>query len=262
MQGARAEMQPERPDFHVGNTASKTEPFRALILEDDRISQALIIQAMLRAVPDALVLTARTLAEARELIEEYEVHFCVLDIQLPDGIGIDFLHDIQIKSPNAGVVIFTARALPEYRDQAQAFGVLHFMEKTGHLGVLGGHARDHWERFRGNQNPEAGTGFSASLTRLSTLDVIQIKCLARSTVILEFVRRNGQHGRIGIKEGEIVHAETDSEKGVDAFNRIISWRDGQISEVAVAALPGQTIQGDWQGLLMNAVHWADENPQQ
>lgn len=235
--------------------------FRTLILEDDRTSQALVTQAVLRAVPETLVFSARSLAEGRQLLEEYDFHFCVLDIQLPDGIGIDFLHDIQIKCPKASVVIFTAQALPEYRDQAQAFGVLHFMEKTTHLRVLGGFVRDHWERLCGEQAGEEGTGFSASLTRLSTLDIIQIKCLGRSTVALDFVARHGKHGRIYILTGEIVHAETDTHQGAEAFNQIVSWRDGQVTELTDFARPARTISGEWQNLLMHAVHWADENRQ-
>jgi DNA-binding response OmpR family regulator len=243
----------------VGKEA-QTDQFHTLVLEDDRISQAMITQAIFRAVPDGLVLSARTLAEGRELLTEYEFHFCVLDIQLPDGIGIDFLHDIQTKSPNASLVILTAQPLPEYRDQAEAFGVLHFMEKTANLRVLGAHARNQWERTYGAK-AGSGTGFSASLTRLTTLDLIQIKCLGGATVALDFASRHGHHGQIFFKDGEIIHAETPARRGVEAFNEIVSWREGRVTELTDTPEPERTIQGNWQGLLMHAVHWADEHRQ-
>ena len=239
---------------------SQTDQFHTLVLEDDRVSQAMITQAIFRAVPDGLVLSARTLAEGRELLAEYVFHFCVLDIQLPDGIGIDFLHDIQTKAANASVVIFTAQPLPEYRDQAEAFGVLHFMEKTANLRVLGAHARNQWERTYGAK-ADRDTGFSASLTRLTTLDLIQIKCLGAATVALDFASRRGQHGQIFFKDGEIIHAETPAGRGVEAFNEIVSWREGRVTELADMPEPERTIQGNWQGLLMHAVHWADEHRQ-
>lgn len=247
--------------FNVGSALPQSIPFRTMVLEDDRTSLALVTQAVLRAVPETLIFTARSLAEGRQLLGEYQFEFCVLDIQLPDGIGIDFLYDIQSKCSKAAVVIFTAQALPEYRDQAQAFGVLHFMEKTTHLRVLGGFVRDHWERLCGEQANETGTGFSASLSRLSTLDIIQIKCLGRSTVSLDFIGRQGRHGRIYFERGEIIHAETDTQQGEEAFNEIISWRDGQVTELADSKKPEQTIRGPWQTLLMHAVHWADEHRQ-
>jgi len=245
------------PIFDVGTTSSKSDSFRTLVLEDDRTSQAMVTQAILRAVPESLVFSARTLAEGRELLKEFHFQFCVLDIQLPDGVGIDFLYDIQSQSPDASVVIFTATALPEYRDQAQAFGVLHFMEKTSSLRTLGSYVRDQWERVSGS-HADVSTGFSASLTRLSTLDIIQIKCLGRATVALDFAGRHGLHGRIHFKNGEVIHAETDVHRGVEAFNEIVSWREGQVTEIARIPEPERTVRGDWQTLLMHAVHWADE----
>lgn len=238
------------------DASCKGDQFRTLVLEDDRTSQALVTQAIIRAVPEGLVLTASTLAEARQLLAAYSFHFGVLDIHLPDGSGIDFLHDMQLKSPNAAVVIFTAVPLPEYRAQAEAFGVLHFMEKPVDPPVLGRLVRNYWSKANGK---DVGTGFSASLSRLTTLDIIQLKCLGRANAALEFVGRQGQQGRIYFKGGEILHAETGETQGIDAFNEIVSWRGGQVMEMANATASARTIQGDWQGLLMHAVHWADEN---
>jgi DNA-binding response OmpR family regulator len=246
----------------VSKASSKDQPFRTLLLEDDRSTQAMVTQAIHRAAPESLVFTARALGEARELLNEFEFQFCVLDIQLPDGIGLDFIYDVQILSPHCSVVILTAQTLPEYREQAEAFGVLHFLEKkTANLANLGGFVRDHWERVCGTQADGADTGFAASLTRLSTLDIIQIKCLGGSTATLEFLSRNGRHGRIHVRNGDVIHAEADSLQGVDAFNEIISWREGQVTELALSPEQTRTVQGDWQSLLMHAVHWADEHRQ-
>lgn len=41
------------------------------------------------------VLTARTIAEARALLEAHSVHLIVLDILLPDGSGLDFCPEIR-----------------------------------------------------------------------------------------------------------------------------------------------------------------------
>ena len=241
----------------MANASLKGDQFRTLVLEDDRISQALVTQAILRAVPEGLVLTASTLAEARQLVNAYPFHFGVVDIHLPDGSGIDFLHDLQSKSPDAAVVICTAVPLPEYRDQAEAFGVLHFMEKPVDPPVLGRLVRNYWQKATGKG--DVGTGFSASLSRLTTLDIIQLKCLGRSTAALDFVGRQGQQGRIYFKQGELIHAETDARQGIEAFNEIVSWRGGQVMEIANATAPTRTVHGDWQNLLMHAVQWADEN---
>ena len=247
--------------FDVATTASNNESFRVLILEDDQISLASASQTILRAVPGAVIESARTLKEGRRLLEDRKFHLCVLDIQLPDGLGIDFLHDIQLRNPEACVAILTGVPLPHYRDQAEAFGILHFMEKPADARALGVLVREQWEKWSGSKSGGSCGGFSAMLTQLTTLDIIQLKCLARSTVTLDFVGEEGRRGRVYFKDGEIVHAKAGAVKGVEAFNEIVGWRSGQVTEVNGAQIPMRTIEGHWQGLLMHAVHWVDEHKQ-
>lgn len=230
------------------------------MLEDDVISQASVSQALQRAAPECVVLIARNLAEGRRLLETYAFQLCVLDLQLPDGSGIDFLYDVQLQAPQACVVISTGVPLPQYRDQAEAFGVLHFMEKPADARILGALVREEFAKYQKVETaPDAG--FSASLTQLTTLDIIQLKCLARATVALDFVGSDGRHGRIHFKDGEILHAATDTQKGVEAFSEIVGWRSGKVREVPGATEPTRTVEGNWQGLLMHAVHWVDEHRQ-
>ena len=127
---------------------SNNDQFRILVLEDDLISQVSASQVIQRAAPECILLMARSLAEGRRFLAKYEFHLCVLDIQLPDGSGIDFLYDIQISSPRACVAILTGVPLPHYRDQAEAFGVLHFMEKPADAKVLDEDAETGAKKYR------------------------------------------------------------------------------------------------------------------
>ncbi len=242
----------------MSNDTSNANQFRILILEDDPISQASVSQAVLRAVPESVLLAARNIADGRRLLDKYDFQLAVLDIQLPDGSGLDFLHDIQLKAPRACIVILTGVPLPQHRDQAEAFGVLHFMEKPAHFRTLGNLVRKEWEMCLGIK-PAQPTGFTAALTQLTTLDIIQLKCLGRATVNLDFIGNHGEHGRIVFKDGEVFHAETEDQKGVEAFYEIVSWRGGQVLEVTDAPEPSRTVEGNWQRLLMEAVHWVDEH---
>jgi DNA-binding response OmpR family regulator len=241
----------------VTETRSKTT-FRTLVLEDDSASLALVAQAVRFELPEAEVLAARTMADARLLLKRYDLHLFILDIQLPDGCGIDFLYDIQLAQPDATVVIVTGVPLPEYRDQATAFGVLHFMEKPLNPRALGALARSQREKLQGPQGAGETAYFTASLTRLTTLDIIQLKCLGRSTQRLDFIGKKDRYGSIYFVDGEIIHAETDTKQGVEAFNEIVSWRGGKVLEANDAPVPARSIQGDWQNLLLHAVQWSDE----
>lgn len=233
--------------------------FQTLVLEDDRSTLALVAQAIRFEMSDAIVMGAPSLMHARGLLERYDFDLYILDIQLPDGSGIDFLYDIQLRRPDASVIITTGTALPEYRDQAMAFGVLSFIEKPINPQSLAAMVRTQREKMQG-VSPTGDTAFfTASLTKLTTLDIIQLKCLGHATVALDFSRRNQWCGRVYFKDGEILHAETESNRGVAALNEIVSWRGGQVVEVKDAPEPERTIEGDWQNLLMHAVQWADEH---
>ena len=232
--------------------------FYLMVLEDDPVTSIALAKTLHLAMPDELVLTARTVAEARLLLEEYDVDFFVLDVNLPDGSGIDFIADISNKNPSASVVIMTAQPLPEYRDQAEAYGVLRFMEKPVHYMTVAALARDCraalTAQMRGNTE-----FFAASLTRLTVLDIIQLKCLNNATQIIDFTSAKGGRGRVHFQNGEIIHASTASAKGEAAISEIIGWRSGRAQEVPDAPPVERSIFTAWQSLLLNAAQSADEN---
>jgi CheY-like chemotaxis protein len=236
--------------------------FNVLVLEDAVVTSIAISRALELEFPDCPIHRAQSLFEARLLLETYDIHFCVLDIQLPDGCGIDLIPDLVAKNPTAGVVIVTASRLPKYRDSASAFGVLHFMEKPVDPRRLGELVRQYRNAYI-TENGGSDTSFAAFLKRLSVADILQLKCLARTTVGLDFSLRNGRHGRIYLVDGEIVHAEATANpqasptEGVDAFREIVSWRGGKVEEFSAAA-ERRTINRHWQELLLNTMHWLDE----
>jgi hypothetical protein len=75
------------------------------------------------------------------------------------------------------------------------------------------------------------------------LDVIQLKCLARASVRLDFTKSDGAVGRIYLSDEEVVHAEVisptgaGSKEGSDAFNEALSWRGGTVVEEPRAGAP-------------------------
>ncbi len=54
------------------------------------------------------------------------------------------------------------------------------------------------------------------------------------------------------------HATAPGLEGIDAFNEIVKWKGGKISEVSGAPPPPRTIDLDWQMLLMEGVRKMDE----
>lgn len=236
--------------------------FRILLLEDTVVTSVAISRALELDLPDCIVLRAQSLFEARLLLKTYDIQFFILDIQLPDGSGIDFLKDIAERNPRAGVVMVTATPLPKYRQQASEFGVLHFMGKPVDVPLLRRLAREARGAATGSD-----TSFSGSLKKLTVMDVVQLKCLARATVRLDFTNRDLGVGRVYVQDGEITHAEMIPYpggaplEGEAAFNEVVGWRGGKVEEITGSLPARRTIHGGWQSLVLNAAQWVDENSQ-
>jgi DNA-binding NarL/FixJ family response regulator len=260
-----------------------------MVVEDDLVTSTALCKVIRKGVPDAMVLSARTLAEARIMLGEYSVGFFILDINLPDGSGIDFILDITKANPEAMIVLMTSTPLPEYRDQAQAFGVMHFLakpvdnqrlvdlirENRGQQPAereegqsLFGASLNRLKRFIGFEEatpPPPGEGettfFRASLSRLTVLDIIQLKCLNSMTQGLAFKSTKHGVGRVFFQNGDIIHAETEHATGMAALSEIISWKGGRAEEIPEGAPQERTISGNWQNSLLLAAHAADDKRQ-
>jgi CheY-like chemotaxis protein len=231
--------------------------FSVMVLEDDLVTSIALCKALRIGLPEAWVLSARSLEEARLLLQEYAVDFFILDVNLPDGSGIDFIFDVAGKHPEANIVLMTSTPLPEYRDQAEAFGVLHFLIKPLDLRKLLELIQE-GRAAPGVMTHEETTLFDATLSRLSVLDIVQLKCLNYATQAIDFVSPRYGSGRIYFQNGEIIHAETAGAKGMAALSEIIGWKGGRAEEVTGSSAAERTIMGGWQGALLHAAQAADE----
>jgi two-component system, OmpR family, response regulator len=83
------------------------EDGRILVVEDDPDIRELII-AQLRREPYA-VTAAQNVAEARRAISEAPVDLLVLDLNLPDGDGIDLCRQLRAEGHDGAIIMVTAR---------------------------------------------------------------------------------------------------------------------------------------------------------
>jgi hypothetical protein len=100
-------------------------------------------------------------------------------------------------------------------------------------------------------------GFRGVLRRVGLMDVIQMECLGKSSSVL-VITSPETSGRIFIRDGSIVHAETGELKGEDAFNRLFGLVSGDFRLNPYSTPPEETISSPWEGLLMQAAQLRDE----
>jgi DNA-binding NtrC family response regulator len=77
-----------------------------------------------------------TLAEAREAIGSRHYDLVVLDMQLPDGNGLDWVGELRQSHPNSAIVVISAYGDIPTVVEAMKRGVDHYLEKPVDMGKL------------------------------------------------------------------------------------------------------------------------------
>src|SRR5947209_4736151 len=227
---------------------------RVLVLEPDLDLAEQIRAALEEAAPSAEVDVAPTLEQAQGVILRSKPDLFVLDIEAVPDLGQEFLYDLRTSHPNARAVVLTATHLAAHRELAAGLGAIHFLEKPFPHG-------DFVDLVQALLSPATaleGEKFQGTLSDLHLADIIQLKCMSGSSAALQFTGPNGEKARVYIEGGQVRHATAPGKEGVAAFNEIVNWKGGQISELSGAGPVSRTIRDDWQMLLMEAVRKIDE----
>src|SRR5437764_2921436 len=226
---------------------------RILVLEPDEQLASAIMSSLQEAAPDALVEMTQSLEEAQQLAQGVKRELFVLDVDAAQDLGQDFLYDLRTSHPNARAIILTGAHLPEQREQVSGLGAIHFLEKP----LTEWDFVDLVERLLA---PPAASSekFEGTLRDLQFTDIIQLKCMSGATSVLEFTGPSGEKARVFFENGQVRHATAPGRQGLAAFNEIVRWKGGTVSEVTGDGSSPRTIEMDWQHLLMDAVRQVDE----
>jgi DNA-binding response OmpR family regulator len=230
---------------------SKSEG-RVLVLEPDESLVSAILSALHEAAPAAVLEVARNLEEAHRIVLSVRPDLFVLDMDAASDLGQDFLIDLRTSHPEARAIVLTTVHLAWQREQAAGIGAIHFLEKPFP------HS-DFVDLVHALLRPDVeGEKFQGTLSDLHLSDIIQLKCMSGATSVLEITAPAGEKARVYFVNGQVCHAVAPGCEGYKAFNEIVSWKSGKVSEIARAKTPPRTIDVDWQYLLMEAVRRVDE----
>lgn len=237
------------PDSSAGSSKSEA---RILVLEPDESLVVSVLNALHDAAPAAVLEVARNLEEAHRIVLSHRPDLFVLDMDAAKDLSQDFLFDLRTSHPEARAIVLTAVHLAWQREQAAGIGAIHFLEKpVPHSDLV--------DLVQTLLRPRVeGEKFQGTLRDLHVSDIIQLKCMSGATSALEITGPAGEKARVYFDNGQVCHAVSPGCEGVRAFNEIVSWKSGNVSEVAAAKPPPRTIDVDWQFLLMDAVRRVDE----
>ena len=113
--------------FMMDNKTTETKNMNILIIEDEG-DISLILNLMLKK-GDVEIEHVTTLAKADEFLKEQKTDIVIIDNQLPDGLGMDYIKTIKEDYPTLKIIMITGNTDITDRETALQNGADIFLAK-------------------------------------------------------------------------------------------------------------------------------------
>jgi CheY-like chemotaxis protein len=224
-----------------------------LLVDDSPEFIAMLKEHLVRKrEPSWIVHTAGHYSEALSCLKSHPVDLVVLDIKMPVMDGLQLLTMLKRSRPALPVVVLSGLATPENRDYALQHGASLFLSK---LDMMGGFESIYPALEATVEAPMEG--FKGIVRQVGLTELLQLECLARKSSVLE-IKGPNTDGRVYISDGAIIHAEVGSLVGEKALARLYALKGGEFRLAPFTPPARHTIDGHWEGLLLEAAQLCDE----
>lgn len=196
---------------------------RLLVADDDPFLSTTLVLALQRALPSHTVIRmAHSLSEASSLVGTEAFNAVLVEHNLPDGNGGEFLRTLCLLGGHRIALFLTSAKDPNLTDVPallREFPQITFIEKPFLFDAV---ARQVLQAVE--PDSKCGPGHYG----LELFDLIQAYSLARKSATLRILLPDGGMGMVAIREGDLVHAALGSAVGQEALLRIARHRKGRI----------------------------------
>lgn len=214
-----------------------------LIVEDEPVARMLYLSVLAR-MRDVSAVGASTVAEARSIIAEAQPQVVILDMQLPDGSGLDVVAALEQRQINATLIVITAY-LEKWKGQISSRERIHWLGKPVPIPEL-------------RRLIEAAVHTAAPPGPFSPLDYVQLACMGQHSAVFECTSAEGS-GEIVVEKGLIWSAKDEQGAGADAFNRLALRKGWHVRVLPERQSPGpRNLEERWELLALDAIRVADE----
>ena len=102
---------------------------RILIVDDEETLTFSMYQSFILEKGDYEIVTANSGEEALEKLDSKKFDVAIVDIYLPGISGLDLIKEIKEKNPDTAIIVMSAYATMDKKDEALENGALYFFEK-------------------------------------------------------------------------------------------------------------------------------------
>lgn len=197
--------------------------------------------------------TAQNHSQALEVLRQGHIDVVLLDLDMPVMDGLQFLKLLGRTHPGQQTAILSGMADEGARKACEQSGAALCLKKP----VDSAGFATVFSAIDALAEAAPQEGFRGVMRRMGIQEVLQMECLARKSSILE-IFTGRVRGRIFIFEGAIVHAESGKLQGEVALYGLLGLRGGEFNFLEYIEPAHRTIEGQWEGLLMEAARLSDE----
>jgi CheY-like chemotaxis protein len=224
-----------------------------ILLVDDDPDLLDLYQQVLKDLPSQPeIAIANSGARALALLESDTYRLLITDLKMPRMDGLQVLSIVRRKHPQLRTVVLTSVQDEQFRSRVYALGVDQFWQKPGterEVAMFKDCIESLMER-------EEMPGFRGVQSK-SLVDIIQLECLSQSSSVLRIT--NGPLvGRIWINQGELFDAEAGNLEGEEAFQHILSWKNGCFEILPAEPDHPHTIKTSYNAMLLESAQAIDE----
>jgi CheY-like chemotaxis protein len=238
----------------IDSPPAVTRRSRRVLLVDDNVEFTDVFKLHLvrKRDPSWIVHTAGNYSDALDCLKVNPADLVILDIAMPVMDGLQLLTMLKRTHPSLPVILLSGNVTPENRDYALHHGAALVLNK---MDVAAGFDSIYPALEATAEMP--AEGFKGMVRQVGLSEVLQLECLGRKSSVLA-IKGSDADGRIYISEGSIIHAETSGIFGEKALARLFGLKGGEFHLEPFTQPARQTIDGQWEALLMEAAQTSDE----
>lgn len=177
------------------------------------------------------------------------VALVILDLQLPDGYGLDLLPLLAAQGRSIAIILITAHYL-RFADELPRSSNISVLQKPFEMDQLCALVR---ERFAtGNSDNPRQSAFTVA-------DYLQLAAMARRSIELTISAPHGHRGMISVVDGDVRWASDEQGEGIPAFQRLALMPTAEVRSEPLVSFEGPSnVSGALEQLLLDAARVADE----
>jgi DNA-binding NtrC family response regulator len=218
---------------------------KILIVDRDPFTVRLLKRS-LNGLEDLEIFTAEDGKKAIKVLNSENIDLLISDIFIPQINGLQLLNYVDKHFQGLRVIVLTGEATEKLEDEIRSFGNYQFYEKPLDMNV-----------FKDSVLMELRSTSASQIHGINISSFLQLIDIEGKVCTLT-VRSHGNVGYLYFRDGELIAAEANGQKGEAAALNIISWNNSIIEISDKCQRNKREIERPLMQILMESARLKDE----